>query len=168
MRVLYSLLFLTLCSAFQLLQAQSLPVIEPGVSQELAQFRQGILSDINYSLELDLPAGQSDQIRGSNEITFDLNDSNQPLVLDFRETADKVLSVSVNGQRSNFEFVAEHIVIPNTNLTVGTNRVSIEFIAGDSSLNRNPEFLYTLFVPDRARTAFPLFDQPNLKATSMI
>jgi aminopeptidase N len=32
------------------------------------------------------------------------------------------------------------------------------------SLNRNPEFLYTLFVPDRAATAIPCFDQPNLKA----
>ena len=35
---------------------------------------------------------------------------------------------------------------------------------GDLSLNRNPEFLYTLFVPDRASTAIPLFDQPDLKA----
>jgi aminopeptidase N len=32
-------------------------------------------------------------------------------------------------------------------------------------LNRKEDFLYTLFVPDRARTAFPCFDQPNLKAT---
>ncbi|MDP6755905.1 MAG: M1 family aminopeptidase, partial [Candidatus Marinimicrobia bacterium] len=31
------------------------------------------------------------------------------------------------------------------------------------SLNRNEEFLYTLFVPDRAATAIPCFDQPNLK-----
>ena len=33
-----------------------------------------------------------------------------------------------------------------------------------SSVNRNPDYLFTLFVPDRARTAFPLFDQPDLKA----
>jgi aminopeptidase N len=33
------------------------------------------------------------------------------------------------------------------------------------SLNRSDEYLYTLFVPDRASTCFPLFDQPNLKAT---
>ena len=32
------------------------------------------------------------------------------------------------------------------------------------SLNRNDDYLYTLFVPDRASTAFPCFDQPDLKA----
>ncbi|MEJ7664802.1 MAG: hypothetical protein WKG07_37460 [Hymenobacter sp.] len=37
--------------------------------------------------------------------------------------------------------------------------------AGDLSLNRNPDYLYTLLVPDRARTVVPVFDQPNLKAT---
>jgi aminopeptidase N len=36
--------------------------------------------------------------------------------------------------------------------------------AGETSLNRYPDYLHTLFVPDRARTAFPLFDQPDLKA----
>ena len=49
-------------------------------------------------------------------------------------------------------------------LQLGENEVEIKFVAGPSSLNRNPEFLYTLFVPDRARTAFPLFDQPDLKS----
>ena len=33
-----------------------------------------------------------------------------------------------------------------------------------SSLNRNPDFMYTLFVPARAHLAFPCFDQPDLKA----
>ena len=31
-------------------------------------------------------------------------------------------------------------------------------------LNRNDEFLYTIFVPARAHQAFPCFDQPDLKA----
>ena len=31
-------------------------------------------------------------------------------------------------------------------------------------MNRNEEFLYTLFVPARARLTFPCFDQPDLKA----
>ncbi|MEM6377461.1 MAG: M1 family aminopeptidase [Bacteroidota bacterium] len=46
----------------------------------------------------------------------------------------------------------------------GKNTVDLNFTLGDISLNRNPEFLYTLFVPDRASTAIPLFDQPDLKA----
>ena len=37
-------------------------------------------------------------------------------------------------------------------------------MAGDDALNRNDEFLYTLFVPARARLTFPCFDQPDLKA----
>ena len=32
-------------------------------------------------------------------------------------------------------------------------------------LNRNDDFMYTLFVPARASLAMPCFDQPNLKAT---
>jgi aminopeptidase N len=40
----------------------------------------------------------------------------------------------------------------------------VAFTAGDQSLNRNEDYLYTLFVPDRASTAFPCFDQPDLKA----
>ena len=42
--------------------------------------------------------------------------------------------------------------------------MEIDFFAGDGSLNRQQEYLYTLFVPDRARFAFPCFDQPDLKA----
>lgn len=146
-------------------QSRLLPELEPGVSQVLAQQRKAVLSEINYQLELSIPPEQSEPISGSNTVTFDLLDTSQPLVLDFRESADKILSVRVNGQDSSYEFASEHLIIPQSELRVGANQVAIEFVAGDSSLNRNPEFLYTLFVPDRARTAFPLFDQPNLKAT---
>lgn len=42
--------------------------------------------------------------------------------------------------------------------------MTIEFTANDQSLNRRDEFLYTLLVPDRARTLFPCFDQPDMKS----
>ena len=167
MQFLNSAALLLLCMLASITHGQSrlIPSIEPGVTQELAEHRKARLSNINYRLELILPAQQSEPIRGSNSISFELSDPGQPLVLDFRESPDKVLSVRVNEQDSDFEFAAEHIIVPAAELLTGPNRIFIEFIAGDSSLNRNPDFLYTLFVPDRARTAFPLFDQPNLKAT---
>ncbi len=45
-----------------------------------------------------------------------------------------------------------------------TTSIEIDFVAGDDSLNRNDDYLYTLFVPARASLAFPCFDQPDLKA----
>ncbi|HAA20488.1 MAG TPA: hypothetical protein DCP28_17635 [Cytophagales bacterium] len=42
--------------------------------------------------------------------------------------------------------------------------MKIKFRAGDGSLNRQEEFLYSLLVPDRASAVFPCFDQPDLKA----
>ena len=63
-----------------------------------------------------------------------------------------------------FDFVDGHIIVPATAIRGGENAIRIEFLAGDESLNRNDEFLYTLFVPARARYAFPCFDQPSLKA----
>ena len=59
---------------------------------------------------------------------------------------------------------AGHIVLPVSALRTGSNRVTIEFDAGDAPLNRNDDFLYTIFVPARAHEALPCFDQPDLKA----
>jgi aminopeptidase N len=139
--------------------------IEAGVSQDLAMARRAILSDINYRLRFDIPAEESEAIAASATISFNLRSANAPLQLDFRESADKLHSVITNGSESDYRFEQEHLIIPANELQSGRNSIEIDFTAGDSSLNRNPEFLYTLFVPDRARTAFPLFDQPDLKAT---
>ena len=70
----------------------------------------------------------------------------------------------VAGEPVDFEARDEHVILPAEVMSPGHNVVDIEFTAGDGSLNRQDDFLYTLFVPDRARVAVPLFDQPDLKA----
>jgi len=54
--------------------------------------------------------------------------------------------------------------LPPAAMQAGENRVAIAFDAGDAPLNRNDDFLYTIFVPARAHEAFPCFDQPDVKA----
>ena len=141
------------------------PDVVPGVSLQLAQHRAKITSDLNYQLRLDVPGNKDEAIDGSVSISFVLADASAPLQLDFRESADKVVNVVTNGSVSAYRFEHEHIVIPAAELAAAENLIEIEFTAGATSLNRNLDYLYTLFVPDRARTAFPLFDQPDLKAT---
>ena len=136
-----------------------------GVSLELARHRAATISNLNYRLVFNIPEDQDADIAAIVSIGFDLSDNSTPLQLDFREEPSKVEALAVNGHESTYEFWQEHIVIPVSALQVGRNTVDIQFTAGSTSLNRNPEYLYTLFVPDRARTAFPLFDQPDLKAT---
>ena len=58
-----------------------------------------------------------------------------------------------------------HLVVPAESLKRGENIVEIAFTAGDEALNRNDEFLYSLFVPARASQAFPCFDQPDIKGS---
>ena len=57
-----------------------------------------------------------------------------------------------------------HLVIAADALRSGENAIDISFTAGDEALNRNDEYLYSLFVPARASHAFPCFDQPDIKA----
>ena len=58
-----------------------------------------------------------------------------------------------------------HLVMPPDALRRGANEIAIDFIAGDLPLNRNDDYLYSLFVPARASQAFPCFDQPDLKGS---
>ncbi|OEK00098.1 hypothetical protein BFP97_00570 [Roseivirga sp. 4D4] len=139
--------------------------VESGVSLELAEHRKEVLSIINYKLEFRVPDNIDQQIQALEDLTFNLKDNSQDLQLDFKESQEKLKGLIVNGKSQELVIENEHIILKKENLKVGFNQVEINFFAGETSLNRKEEFLYTLFVPDRARTAFPVFDQPNLKAT---
>ena len=133
-----------------------------GVPHDVATRRAATISGVRYDLSLSIPAALAAPLTGTTTIRFALSDPSAPLVLDFETSREHVKSVDANG-KSAFAYVNGHIVIPAASLVRGDNAVRIAFNAGDASLNRNADFLYTLFVPARARLALPVFDQPDLK-----
>lgn len=152
-------------SSYYHAQIKPSPKVESGVSYELAQFRKSTLSNIKYELDLDIPESKTDRISGTENLTFNYKKQSEvPLQIDFKENAASLLSVSVNGQAIKPVLENEHILIDQKYLKSEHNQITFKFIAGNSALNRRDGYLYTLFVPDRARTMFPCFDQPNLKA----
>jgi len=156
------LLFFVLIACVQ--SKKPLEVV-PGVSKEIADYRKASLNEINYAIEFSIPPEQEERISGKISIQFDLVSLGLPLIIDFNSAGDDIRSVANNSGSIDFIHENEHIVIEPKYLNQGKNEITIDFKAGELSLNRQPEFLYTLFVPDRASTAFPCFDQPDLKAT---
>ena len=161
--ILYLTLFV--CILLGSCQANKEPnnLYEEGISLELAQLRKQEIKDLKYSLRFSIPEQKQEAVEGETRIQFTIQKP-QEIILDFRESADKVKEVIVNGQPTEYTFLNEHIILPQSSTIEGKNEVYIRFTAGNQSLNRNDEFLYTLLVPDRARTVFPCFEQPNLKA----
>lgn len=159
----FSILFLT--NLFFLMACNTPPVnIESGVSLELAKSRKKIISDITYHLSFTIPEPVNQSVNGYAKISFNLLDMENDLVIDFNAKPEQLKSVISNEGKKKYIFKNGHIIIPKRNLKKGFNNIELEFVAGDNALNRNKEFLYTLFVPDRASTVFPCFDQPDLKA----
>lgn len=149
-------------------QQRTKPVaVEPGVSLTLANARSATISNIQYKLHFTVPTAQNALIESTETIDFKLNKLID-LQVDFKQDLDHIKQISVNGKTIPVDFKAEHILVKQEYLKVGNNHVEIEFIAGNESLNRNKDFLYALFVPDHARTVFPCFDQPDLKANFLL
>lgn len=136
---------------------------DPGVSIELAQFRKANYQNLQYKLHFNLPDSLNTQVTGTSCITVTLHQT-EPLIIDFRADSSQVHHVSLNDAPVPYTVEREHIIIPESAVQKGENRIQIDFTANDQSLNRREEFLYTLLVPDRARTLFPCFDQPDMKA----
>lgn len=132
---------------------------DAGVGRELAEWRKATIKDVVYTLHFDLV-----EDRGETTISFNL-DAPQEVIIDLRNT-DLVSDVLCGEESilSQCTLANEHIVVPANITNEGSNAIVIKFAVDNQSLNRKPDFLYTLLVPDRARTLFPCFDQPDMKA----
>ena len=138
--------------------------VEDGVSLELAKERKANIGGVTYKLYFSIPTERSEAIMAESTIFFELFDL-VPVILDFKEAKENILSVtSSDGKRIPYVFKNEHIIIQPEHLKKGRNELVIQFKAGESSLNRSDDMLYTLLVPDRCRTLMPCFDQPDIKA----
>ena len=152
-------LFLLFCGAINSVWGQT------GVPYALAHYRSTILTGIHYELAFHLPVEKEKPVQGEERLLFVLDKRvSGPLLLDFRAPAGALRWVRVNGRTIDPAIKDEHLAIPAALLHAGADTIETGFTAGNAALNRNGEFLYTLLVPDRARTLFPCFDQPDLKA----
>ena len=138
--------------------------LETGISLELAEYRKQQVSDVVYNVHFRIPEDKNEVIQSKLVLLFSLNDLNNDLFLDFNEETSNLKSIQINGKKSEINHQKEHLIIDKAALFLGKNSIEILFDAGEKSLNRNEEFLYTLLVPDRASTLFPCFDQPDIKA----
>ena len=134
-----------------------------GVPLELAEWRSRVLSDVRYDLHFRIISDSDTEIKACESVSFILS-KKVDAVLDFAGERAGEVRVSIDSSEIPVRIVNEHIVVPGKYLVKGRNVIDIEFIAGNSALNRREGCIYTLFVPDRARTVFPCFDQPDIKA----
>ncbi len=159
---------LGLCAVRGVSGEQAMPPIEidEGVSWALAEHRAATVSGLRYRYHLRVPRARDAPVAGTVEIRFTWSDPRGlDVVLDFKDPSQRVSAVRANGAAVDWAARHDHVVVPAAALRPDEeNRVALDFEAGDEALNRNDDFLYTLFVPDRAHFSLPLFDQPNLKA----
>ena len=142
--------------------------IESGVSKTLADHRKATIKDVEYDLQFEIPKRKDDPILGEVTISFTLENNDKDVVLDFVDGSKQVIydfTDKDNAKEVDDRLIQNnHILIPRNTLKKGSNKFTFVFTAGEQALNRNEDFLYTLFVPNKASTAFPCFDQPNIKA----
>jgi aminopeptidase N len=162
---LLALALFALLAASVSTQAQSPASLGPGVPQALAEERARRVSDLRYELSLRIPPARSERVTGRVTITFVLAGPNAPLALDFEPGGTPTTrNLTVNAAPLAVAVRDGHLVLPAASLRTGANQVRLDFVAGDTPLNRSDDFLYSIFVPARAHEAFPAFDQPDLKA----
>ena len=167
------------------------PPIEIGVSQTLAKWRAANYSNVRYKLNITLEKG-APLMKGDIEIRVNLTDegAKNDLILDWRTTQfandkDKPFAdvIAVNEKKVadavpngvyDYQTNKEHLLISQKFLKAGENVIKIKFASpiktSGAAVTRyvdkedGAEYVYSLFVPSDASTAFPVFDQPDLKA----
>jgi aminopeptidase N len=143
----------------------------PGLTQEYAAFRAAQVKDVRYDLDVELdPALES--FSGRNRIEFELLESSSDLTIDF--SGGDVIAVIVNGTGVDVHYNNTFITIDEGELHSGRNEIVIQFAHTWSpdgnglyryrDLDDDNFYVYSFFEPYAANNAFPLIDQPDIKA----
>lgn len=145
-------------------------LLSKGVTKELADQRKANISNVIYDLTFNIPSNLQEKVTGKNVITFDLKED-QDVILDFQGGFDGTVyyytgkkGKKVKRKMFTAVYQDEHIIIPAKFVEPGTNKIELSFTSLDKALNRHQDYMYSLFVPDHARSVYPCFDQPDLRA----
>ena len=149
------LLIVLCCMSCSTTSKESLSLNSTGVSLDMATYRSTQVQDVVYNLSFTIPEIKETPIASRLILELTINDLSHPLYLDFKEEVSALQSVVVNEKTITITHNKEHLIVPIEALQLGKNIIAIAFNAGELSLNRNNDYLYTLLVPDRARTVFP-------------
>lgn len=137
---------------------------EAGISHSLAIYRSKTISHLVYDLTLTIPDAVDRPVTGTLDLHFHISDTTDALVLDFTRASDRLTSIRLDGDSIAVRTLKNHIILSPNIIRTGNHYLVMKFIAGNRPLNRNADYMYSLFVPDRASRVFPCFDQPDLKA----
>jgi aminopeptidase N len=153
--------------------------MDPGYKEHIdlslseSERRHALISDVAYTAALSLPMG--DVYEGFIRTTFKLADISDAVFIDF--FGHEVSDISINGQDvlPQDVFRNQRILLPEQFQRKGRNELSIRFrnVYATNGFGihtfKDPEdgqqYLYSHCEAFRAHKMFPMFDQPDLKAT---
>ncbi len=138
---------------------------EKGISQQLAKQRYHQLDSLRYEITLSIPDTLSESIEGETILRFNAKDTLDSLILDFEPADSHLTRVQLNQNATEYTTRNGHIIVnsPGSKILPGSHALTLYYRAGERPLNRDEEYMYSLFVPSRASQTFPGLDQPNLK-----